>query len=66
MDWKNIKSLTEFEAKQIVKDYLIKHEFKPQEIKTENLLQGQKSPDLVVFKNNEIIFFARLKLQNTI
>jgi hypothetical protein len=61
MNWKDIKPLTEFEAKQIVKKYLIKHGFNPQEIKTKKLPQGKKSPDLIVYKNEKIIFYCEIK-----
>lgn len=61
MDWSKIKSLTEFEARSIVKDYFKKHGFTCKEIVTKGLPPGKKSPDFIVSENNRLLFYCEVK-----
>ena len=56
MDWKDIKPLTEVEARDIVKNYLEKCGYECREI--ENLKSGQKSPDFEVWMDGRLIFLC--------
>lgn len=61
MDWKDIKPLTEFEARLIVKNYFEKHGFSCKEIDTKNLPSGKKSPDFIVSRDNKLAFYCEVK-----
>ena len=47
MEWKDIKPLTEKEARMTVKSYFISHGFGVKEVDPNKLLVGNKSPDFI-------------------
>ncbi|HVZ58247.1 MAG TPA: hypothetical protein VG935_00630 [Patescibacteria group bacterium] len=61
MDWKDIKPLTETEALSVVSNYFYNHKFIPKRIDTNNIPEGQHSPDLTCAQNDKDIFFCEVK-----
>jgi hypothetical protein len=61
MEWKDIKSLSEKEARKIVKNYLLNHGFGVDEINPDDLPEGKKSPDFVIKEGNDIKGYCEIK-----
>jgi hypothetical protein len=61
MEWKDIKPLTEAEARRIVKDYLTSRGYVVNEIDTKTVPEGKKSPDLVIKEGNETLAYCEIK-----
>ncbi|HPR99326.1 MAG TPA: hypothetical protein PLU63_00665 [Candidatus Woesebacteria bacterium] len=61
MEWKDIKPLTEKEARMTVKSYFINHGFEVREVDPNKLSVGDKSPDFIVTKDGNDIFYCEIK-----
>lgn len=61
MELKDIKPLSESEARKIVKDYLISRGCAVDEIDTKTISEGKKSPDLVIKEGNKILAYCEIK-----
>lgn len=61
MEWKDIKPLSEKEAREIVKNYLLSHGFVVDEIKPDDLPIGKKSPDFIIKEGGDITGYCEIK-----
>lgn len=61
MDWKDIKSLTEPEARLTVRKYFESLGYKCKEIDVKNLPLGKQSPDFEVWKDKDLAFLCEIK-----
>lgn len=61
IDWKDITPLTEHEAKEVVKKYLARGGYEARDIDPTNYSEGINLPDLEVYENNTLAFYAEVK-----
>jgi len=54
-------TLTDREAEELIKEYLIRHSFTPKRFDTKKLVKGVKSPDFKVFNGDLLFFYSEVK-----